>query len=212
VVDMNKEVKGRTIILNTVSKNARIDDLLLLAVKNDPPIMRGAVQLKARILIPEGDDDLLDRLKIDGQFDVNNAHFTSELVQGKIDSLSRHAQGQPKNDEISDEVSELQGRFRVDQAKVEFSKLTFGVTGALVSLAGSYQMDSGQMDFRGRLVLQAKLSQMTTGAKSFFLKAVDPFLKGKNGGTDIPIKISGTKDHPSFGLDFRDKANTVSKN
>jgi hypothetical protein len=49
--------------------------------------------------------------------------------------------------------------------------------------------------------MDAKLSQTTTGVKSFFLKAVDPFFKGKNGGTDIPIKITGTKDHPAFGLD-----------
>jgi hypothetical protein len=49
--------------------------------------------------------------------------------------------------------------------------------------------------------LDAKLSQTTTGVKSFLLKAVDPFFKGKNGGTDIPFKITGTKDHPVFGLD-----------
>ena len=62
--------------------------------------------------------------------------------------------------------------------------------------------------------MQAKLSQTVTGAKSFFLKAVDPFFKGKNGeGTSLPIKIAGTKDHPSFALDLRDKNNRVdSKN
>jgi len=40
-----------------------------------------------------------------------------------------------------------------------------------------------------------------------FLKALDPFFKGKNAGTVVPIKITGTKDQPSFGLDFHDKAN-----
>jgi hypothetical protein len=42
---------------------------------------------------------------------------------------------------------------------------------------------------------------------SFFLKAVDPFFKGKNAGMVVPIKITGAKDHPSFGLDFHDSAN-----
>jgi hypothetical protein len=43
-----------------------------------------------------------------------------------------------------------------------------------------------------------------TGVKSFFLKAVDPFFR-KDGETQIPIKISGTRDKPSFGLDFHHK-------
>lgn len=70
-----------------------------------------------------------------------------------------------------------------------------------MQFAGTYQMTTGEMDFHGKLQMDAKLSQTTTGVKSFFLKAVDPFFKGKNGGTDIPIKITGTKDHPVFGLD-----------
>jgi hypothetical protein len=47
----------------------------------------------------------------------------------------------------------------------------------------------------------AALSQTTTGAKSFFLKVVDPFFTGKNAGTVLPIKIGGTKDHHEFRLD-----------
>jgi hypothetical protein len=54
--------------------------------------------------------------------------------------------------------------------------------------------------------MDAKLSQTVTGAKSFFLKAVDPFFR-KNGLTEIPIKITGTKDEPKYGLDLHDKAN-----
>jgi hypothetical protein len=36
---------------------------------------------------------------------------------------------------------------------------------------------------------------------------VDPFFKGKNAGTVLPIKITGNKASPSFALDFRDKLN-----
>jgi hypothetical protein len=79
--------------------------------------------------------------------------------------------------------------------------LGFAVQGASLRLDGTYNLDSTAVDFHGNLLLQAKLSQTTTGAKSFFLKAADPFFKGKNGGTDLPIKITGTKDHPTFGLD-----------
>ena len=52
--------------------------------------------------------------------------------------------------------------------------------------------------------MQAKISQTTTGAKSFVLKAVDPFFR-KNGQTEVPIKITGQREHPSFGLDLHHK-------
>jgi hypothetical protein len=56
------------------------------------------------------------------------------------------------------------------------------------------------MDFRGTARLVAKVSQTTTGWKSFLLKAVDPIFKRKNVGAEIPIRITGTPDKPSFGL------------
>jgi hypothetical protein len=211
VVDEYRDVKGRTIVMDTYSKAGRIEDLLLLAVKSSPPVMTGKANLKAKILIPEGDADLIERLKIDGQFGVAEAEFASDSVQGKINALSRRGQGRPKDLDLT-AASELQGTFKMGGGKIAFSRLSFSVPGASINLAGVYGVDSGALDFRGRLLLQARLSQTVTGMKSFFLKAVDPFFKGKNGekaGTSVPIKISGTKDHPSFGLDFRDKANKV---
>ena len=213
VVDEYKDRKGRTIVMDTTSAGARIEDLLLLAVKANPPVMSGAAKLQAKIVVPEGNADLIDRLRIDGQFGLSSAEFSSSSVQGKIDSLSRRAQGKPKELDLT-ATSDLRGAFKMDNSKVSFSRLSFSVPGADVSLVGNYSMDSGQLDFHGRLAMQAKLSQTVTGAKSFFLKAVDPFFKGKNGaGTSLPIKIVGTKDHPSFGLDLHNKNNKAgSKN
>jgi len=94
---------------------------------------------------------------------------------------------------------------------IDMSNLVFAVDGANIDLAGTYQMDSGQLDFRGHLKMDAKISQTTTGIKSFFLKAVDPFFEKKGAGAYLPIKITGTKDHPNYGLDFHDKANQGDK-
>jgi VCBS repeat-containing protein len=69
-------------------------------------------------------------------------------------------------------------------------------------------MDNGALDFHGALRMDAKLSQTMTGAKSFFLKAVDPFFSKKGAGTYVPIKITGTKDHPIYGQDFHRKDKT----
>ena len=201
IVDVSKDIKGRTIFLNAASDNARIEDLLRLVVSSDEPLMTGSANLKTTIDIPEGEEDLLDRMKLAGQFGVGHAHFTSATVQGKLDSLSRRGQGKPKDTDISEVASDLRGNFKFGDGAVTLYNLSFAVQGASLHLDGTYNLDSTAMDFHGDLLLQAKLSQTTTGAKSFFLKAADPFFKGKNGGTDLHIQITGTKDHPIFGLD-----------
>jgi len=201
IVDVSKDIKGRTIFLNAASDNARIEDLLRLVVSSDEPLMTGSANLKTTIDIPEGEEDLLDRMKLAGQFGVGHAQFTSATVQGKVDSLSRRGQGKPKDTDISEVASDLRGNFKFGDGAVTLYNLSFAVQGASLHLDGTYNLDSTAMDFHGDLLLQAKLSQTTTGAKSFFLKAADPFFKGKNGGTDLHIQITGTKDHPIFGLD-----------
>jgi len=206
VVDRTPK-RGRTIELNAVSRGARVEDLLRLAVGSDEPVMTGRAQLQARIEIREGDTDLIDRMHLNGQFGLSDAQFTNPQTEEKLDALSLKGQGKPQESPVDNPASDLKGSFREDKGQVTFSRFTFGVEGAEVKLAGSYNLDSGDLDFRGKLRLQAKLSQTTTGVKSFFLKAVDPFLSGKNAGTVLPIKITGTKEKPTFALDFHDKLN-----
>jgi len=201
IVDVGRDTKGRTIELDAVSQDARVEDLIRLATKGKEPVMTGSVNLKTRIDIPEGSGDLIDRLKIAGQFGIGKAKFTKPAVQAKIDTLSRKGQGHPKDMNINDVVSELKGNFRVSDDVAHFSKLNFEVPGASINLAGTYNLNDAALDFHGKLMLQAKPSQTMTGAKSFFLKAVDPFFKGKGAGTVLAIKITGTKNNPAFGRD-----------
>jgi hypothetical protein len=201
VTDEDPTVKGRTILLDAVSQDARVEDLIRLAVKGEDPVMTGISKIKAKISIPEGNGDLIERLGIAGQFQIANGEFTAPQIQEKVDTLSRKGQGEPKELEINKVASDMAGSFKLDKGVMTFSNLNFGVVGASVNLVGTYTLDGGALDFHGRLVMQAKLSQTTTGAKAFFLKALDPFFKGKNAGTVLAIKITGTKDSPSFGLD-----------
>jgi hypothetical protein len=201
VEDVDPGIKGRTILLDAVSQQARVQDLIRLAAQTDVPVMTGMARLKAKISIPEGESDLVERLRIHGQFWIADGQFTASRIQEKVDTLSRKGQGQPKATDISGVASEMTGNFDVREGEVTFSHLNFGVTGASVNLAGTYNLDGGALNFHGNLVMQARLSQTTTGAKSFFLKALDPFFKGKNAGTVLAIKITGTKNNPAFGLD-----------
>ena len=205
VIDLSTH-KGRTINLDAVSDKGRVEDLLRLTVKTDKPVMTGYERLKTKIYIPERDEDLIDRMSLDGQFAIGDIRFTNNEIQDRIDTLSHKAQGKPELGAEGTQLSELRGTFTMAGSSVKFSNLTFGVEGASIALAGTYGVDNGQLDFRGKLRMDAKISQTVTGKKSFFLKAVDPFFR-KNGVTEIPVKITGTKDAPKYGLDLHDKAN-----
>ena len=50
--------------------------------------------------------------------------------------------------------------------------------------------------------LDAKLSQLTTGAKSFLLRLVEPLFR-RDDVTVVPITIGGTAAAPKVGLDMR---------
>lgn len=200
VIDRDSSVRGRTILLDVESSEARAEDLIWLAVKTDRPVVRGPVKLQAKIRIPEEDKDLSDRLEVSSHFVLSDGQFTNPTIQEKVDLLSRKGQGEPKNPEIAHVPSELVATMHCQNAKIQFSSLEFLVPGAHLNLQGSYTLGDGALAFDGSLFLDAKLSRTTTGAKSFFLKAADPFFRGKNGGARIPVKVEGTKDHPTFGL------------
>jgi hypothetical protein len=201
IVDKDKDIRGRTINLDAQSDDARAEDMIRLAVKTDRPVLNGPVKFKAKIRIPEEpDEDLSDRLDVVAQFVLSDGHFTNENVQSKIDSLSRRGQGKPKDTDIAEVPTALVASMHWEKSVIAFSKIDFSVPGANLDLQGKYTPGGGDLDFYGNLFLDAKLSQTTTGAKSFLLKAVDPFFKGKNGGARIPVVVAGTKDHPHFGL------------
>jgi hypothetical protein len=102
-------------------------------------------------------------------------------------------------------TSDLEGKFILSQGLLSFSYLHFLIPGTHADMTGQYSLDGNTFDFHGMLRLDAKLSQMTTGWKSILLKPVDPFFHKHGAGTELPFKISGTRQAPRFGLDFGHK-------
>ena len=200
-----KGVKGKTVALDVVVNQARLQDVLKLAIKSSKNPMTGIISFKTKLTIPPGDKDIADKLELDGLFGISTAKFTSLDVQSKVAKLSERARGDTEDSDAESVVSNLQGRFKLDNGKVTFTNLTFSVPGARIQLAGSYGLRSGEIDFHGIARMDAKVSQMTTGYKTILLKAADPFFKKQGAGAVIPIKISGTRDHPMFGLELRRK-------
>jgi hypothetical protein len=199
---------GHDIDLDVVLKSARIEDLLKLGVRTDPPVMTGPVEMKTRMSLAPSDASVADRLKLAGNFHVLQAHFSNEKVQGRLNSLSLRSQGKPKEaKEHSDQdvPVDLRGVFTLKDGVLAFSLLHFLIPGTHVDMTGDYSLDGQTFDFRGTARLDAKVSQMTTGWKSILLKPVDPFFSKHGAGTEVPIRITGTKSEPHFGLDFGHK-------
>jgi hypothetical protein len=198
-----EDVKGRRVTLDVRLDGARLEDLMALAVKASKPPIVGRIDLTTSFLLPQGKADVVDRLQLNGTFRLAQARFTNLNVQRRITTLSRRGRGE-ENDEGADGervVSNLRGRFVLRNAVLSFSELTFAVPGSTVRLSGSYNLRSEVMDFKGHLLTDATLADMTSGFKSLLARAAQPFFRREGGGSRIPIKIGGPRSKPEFGLD-----------
>jgi hypothetical protein len=203
-----KNAKGHDIELDVVLDQARIEDLLKLGVRTDTPVMTGAVQMKTKLSLVPGDASVTDRLKLAGDFHVPRAQFTNEKVREKLDSLSIRTQGKIKEAKElkgEDVPADLKGVFTLQNGLLSFSLLHFLIPGTHVDMTGDYGLDGKEFNFHGKAMLDAKVSQMTTGWKSVLLKPVDQFFSKDGVGTEVPIRITGTQSEPHIGLEFGHK-------
>jgi len=199
-----RDVKGRHIALDVTIDGGRLEDLLALAVKSTKPPVTGAVTVKTQLLIPAGEEDVVDKLQLKGEFQLAQALFTNLDVQRRVNTLSRRGQGdEGSEDEGESAVSNLRGRFVMRDGTIRFSDLTFAVPGAAVQIAGAYNLRTEAIDFAGHLLLDATLAEMTTGLKSVAVRIVQPLFRRPGGGSKLPIRISGTRSKPAFGLDIK---------
>jgi hypothetical protein len=198
-----KDVKGRHVSLDVAIDEGRIEDVLRLAADAARPPLTGRVSVQSKVLIPAGDEKVIDRLRLDGRFALVEARFTSYNVQKRITELSRRARGQTGDASGESVVSNMSGRFVLRDGVLRLTDLTFAVPGAVVQLDGTYALRSQRMDFRGDLLLDATLAEATTGVKALVAKVFQPMFSGPGGGTKLPIKIAGTREKPAFGLDVK---------
>jgi hypothetical protein len=205
---INVKGKGHIIDLDVTVPNGRIQDFLQLGVKTKPVLMTGRLAMKTKLHIPPGKESVTRKIGLKGGFTLRQIHFTNPEMQDKVDMLSLRAQGDPKDAKpgAEDVHSEMVGQFVLGAGKLSFSKLNYTLPGATVALTGEYSLDGDRFEFAGKVRTDAKLSQMMASRwKSLLLKPVDPFFKKNGAGAEIPVKVSGTKSAPKFGLDLRHK-------
>jgi hypothetical protein len=84
------------------------------------------------------------------------------------------------------------------------SNVSFTAPGSFAEIRGTYNLLDKNLNLRGILHTDGKLSDTTSGFKALVLKAIVPFLKKKS-VTIVPFTITGTSTHPQFALDLDGK-------
>ncbi len=197
--------KGHDIALNINVDAARIEDFLHLASKTSTPLVTGALTMKATLHIPPGPEPVHERLNLKGAFNLDQARFASTKIQDGIRQLSLRGQGLPKEIKDTDPTSihsAMQGDFEMAGGVVTLPALTYSVPGATIQLKGTYGVEGGALDFAGKAKLDATVSQMVGGMLGELLKPADRYFKKDGAGTEVPIRISGTREDPKFGIEF----------
>jgi hypothetical protein len=195
------ELGGRRAIdLDVVMPSGHIEDLLLLAMKGKP-FMSGVISMKSKISIPPLGGSVKEKLFLAGTFDVANGEFLKDVVQDKVDELSRRGQGRPSDAGVDNVFSRMRGTFRLEDQVMSFKRLDFAVPGADVGIHGQYRMADDVLDFHGDLKLDAKVSQTLKGWKRWLAKPLDPFFAKNGAGTFLRIQVVGSARKPEFGRD-----------
>ncbi len=90
-----KGKKGKTISLDVNMQKAYVQDVLALAAKSTPPMLTGAMTLKAKLVLPPGKERVLQKMQLNGEFTISNTRFTHPKMKDTVAQLSRRGQGKP---------------------------------------------------------------------------------------------------------------------
>jgi len=197
--------KGKTALINISAKEGRIDDVLALFVKEKRPSMSGIVTLHAKVEIPPGKRRFLEKIIVHGNFGVGAGEFSNPATQESVNKLSAGARGEEHPVDPETVLTDLTGQVVMENGIANLSDLSFGVPGASSRMGGTYNLIDHKIDLRGQMQVDSKLSNSTSGVKSLLLKVMHPFFKKRNKAELLPVRISGTYEKPSFGLDLNDK-------
>lgn len=195
--------KGKTTSLDLAVRDGRIQDILFMFIREPRSPLTGSVRFVAKTTIPPDQGPFLRKVQLEGDFGIDSAQFTNSQTQQTVDKLSEHGRGEKEDAHDADPervLSDLKGHVLLKNGMATFTNLSFGVPGAVAQLQGTYDLISERIDLRGTLQLQAKLSDATSGVKSFLIKALDPFLKSNRPGVPLPISITGTYQHPTYKI------------
>lgn len=177
-------------------RNGRAQDLLRPFLHEEAPV-NGAVWLRSHAYLApvEQKRKFLERLRMDGNFDIPAERLTDKPTEQKLSAFSQRAQNAKTSSDEENVLSSLRGRTEIRGGIVSTRNLTFQIPGASVDLTGTFNLRSGDVHMLGDLHMQSDISHITTGFKSMLLKPLIPFFRKDHAGTIIPIAITGSPKH-----------------
>jgi hypothetical protein len=202
--------KPKTVTLNVTHGQGEIQDLLLLFSHAKASPVLGPVIFQTAIVLPPEHRPFKERVHLTGNFNIERARFTSTNTQKNVDQLSERAEGKKDKEKDHDQdddkngfervLTHLKGDVVLKDGVVTFLPVSFAVPGAEADMKGTYSLLTKRVDMGGKMRMLATVSQATTGAKSIFLKVLDPFYKKKKkgAGAEVPIRMTGTYGHTHF--------------
>jgi AsmA-like C-terminal region len=204
-VDGKHGGNGKTAQLEIIGHEGRIENLMMLFIREKRSPIAGVVSFGARTTIPPKDGPFLKKVELEGDFGIDAARFSNPETQRSMTELSEKARGEA--DKLEDGnlppervVSDLKGHVLLKNGTATFSRLTFTVPGATAEMHGTYDLISQRVNLSGTLHMVAKLSQATTGVKSFLIKLINPFIKKDKPNQPISFRITGTYNKPDYSV------------
>jgi hypothetical protein len=162
----------------------------------------GPVQLHttARLSPDVPGKKFLDRLTMDGRFDIPEEKITNPQTAKSMTAFSERAQGgheaaQDVSDDQPQAISSLIGDVIIRNGIAHAKELTFELPGAVAHLSGDFDLRNQNVKMTGDLKMDADVSHIATGFKSALLKPFAPFFRRKHAGAAVPIAVSGAPHH-----------------
>jgi hypothetical protein len=121
-------------------------------------------------------------------------------MTAKLSELSRRGLGKKPEEAVANVAADFIGAFSVVRGVVTLSKTEVQVPGAVIQVEGTYKLGSEEVDFIGQALLETSMSSAVGGFKSIFLKPFNPLFRKNGAGAVVPIRITGTRPAPQFGV------------
>jgi hypothetical protein len=192
--------KNHDVELIASVKDGHVEDLMRLAIDSPKPIVTGNVSLVTSLKLPPGQGRPQQRIDAKGSVQLTRAHFTDPEMIEKIADLSRRGLGKKAEETAANVPADFNGEFTLVHGVMTLTKTEVQVPGAVIQVAGTYVLGSEEVDFIGEALLETSLSRAIGGFKSIFLKPFDPLFRKKGAGAVVPIRITGTRPEPKFGV------------
>jgi hypothetical protein len=182
--------------LDIAVTDGRAQDLLRPFLRDDVPVT-GSVWLKSHAYVAPAEQGrkFLQRLRMDGYFNIPAQRLTNRPTAQKLSAFSERARNLEKPKDERDILSSLRGRAQIRNGILFTENLTFQIPGASVDLTGTFNLRGGDVHMLGDLHMQSDISHVTTGYKSMLLKPLIPFFRRDHVGAVVPIAITGSTHH-----------------